>query len=152
MISYFVSTYRTVRTTSLTNWAYNEWLSKNTWSDGELWQQHTSRIQGMAVFFNAFDICSHPQACEWKISWCLTMAQCYCDCFCDAVARVFCTVRERERERERVYSWSEKFTYTFQNLLNVNYFTKIRGIVQNACYFLFSTDLNKIFHIKDVYI
>ncbi len=29
---------------------------------------------------------------------------------------------------------------------------KIRGIIQNACYCLFSTDLNKIFHIKDVYI
>ncbi len=28
------------------------------------------------------------------------------------------------------------------------YFTKIRRIIQNACYFLFSTDLNKIFHIK----
>ncbi len=26
-----------------------------------------------------------------------------------------------------------------------------RGITQNACYCLFSTDLNKIFHIKDVY-
>ncbi len=47
-------------------------------------------------------------------------------------------------------SWSQKFTYTFQNLQNVNYFTKIRGIIQNACYCLFSTDLNKIFHKKDV--
>ncbi len=27
---------------------------------------------------------------------------------------------------------------------------KIRGIVQNACYCLFSTDLIEIFHIKDV--
>ncbi len=35
---------------------------------------------------------------------------------------------------------------------NINYFTKIRGIIQNACYCLFSTDLNKIFHIKYVYI
>ncbi len=59
-----------------------------------------------------------------------------------------------------IYSWSQKFTYTFQNLQNVNYFNKImhyfayiikiRGIIQNACYCLFSTDLNKIFHIKDV--
>ncbi len=40
----------------------------------------------------------------------------------------------------------------FQNLQNVNYLTKIRGIIQNACYCLFSTDLNKRFHIKDVYI
>ncbi len=29
--------------------------------------------------------------------------------------------------------------------------SKIRGIIQNVCYCLFSTDLNKIFHIKDVY-
>ncbi len=28
-------------------------------------------------------------------------------------------------------------------------FDQVRGIIQNAC--LFSTDLNKIFHIKDVY-
>ncbi len=34
----------------------------------------------------------------------------------------------------------------------VNYFTKIREIVQNACYCLFSTDMIEIFHIKDVYI
>ncbi len=26
-----------------------------------------------------------------------------------------------------------------------------RGIIQNACYCLCSTDLNNIFHIKDVY-
>ncbi len=45
-----------------------------------------------------------------------------------------------------VYSWSQNFTYTLQNLLNVNYFTKIRGIIQNACYCLFSTDPNKRFH------
>ncbi len=43
------------------------------------------------------------------------------------------------------HSWSQNFTHTFQNLLNVNYFTKIRGIIQIACYFLFSTDLNKIY-------
>ncbi len=30
-------------------------------------------------------------------------------------------------------------------------FYQVRGITQNACYCLFSTDLNKIFHIKDVY-
>ncbi len=47
-----------------------------------------------------------------------------------------------------INSWSQKFTYTFQNMQNVNYFTKIRGIIQNACYCLFSTDLNKIFHKK----
>ncbi len=50
------------------------------------------------------------------------------------------------------YSWGQKFTYPLQNLQNVNYFTKIRVIIQNAFYCLFSTDLNKIFHIKDVYI
>ncbi|XP_052421294.1 protein NLRC3-like isoform X14 [Carassius gibelio] len=44
----------------------------------------------------------------------------------------------------------KKFTSPFQSLLNVNYFTKIRGIIQNACYCLFSTYLNKIFQIKDV--
>ncbi len=35
---------------------------------------------------------------------------------------------------------------------SVKSFTKIRGIKQNACYCLFSTDLNKIFHIKYVHI
>ncbi len=50
-----------------------------------------------------------------------------------------------------MYSWSQNFTCTFQNLQNVNYFTKIKGIIENACYGLFSTDLNKTFHIKDVY-
>ncbi len=35
---------------------------------------------------------------------------------------------------------------------NVNNFNKIREIIQNACYFLFSTVLNKIFYIKYVYI
>ncbi len=30
-------------------------------------------------------------------------------------------------------------------------FYQVRGIIKNACYCLFSTDLNKIFHIKDVY-
>ncbi len=46
----------------------------------------------------------------------------------------------------------QKFTYTLQNLQNANYLTKIRGIIQIACYFVFSTDLNNIFNIKDVYI
>ncbi len=30
-------------------------------------------------------------------------------------------------------------------------FFQVRGIIQNACYCLFNTDLNKIIHIKDVY-
>ncbi len=30
-------------------------------------------------------------------------------------------------------------------------FYQVRGIIQNACYCLFCTDLNEIFHIKDVY-
>ncbi len=37
------------------------------------------------------------------------------------------------------------------NRQNCNYFTKMRGIIQNACYCFFITDLN-IFHVKDVYI
>ncbi len=49
----------------------------------------------------------------------------------------------------RMYSCVQKFTHPFQNLQNVNYFTKIREIIQNTCYCLFSTDLNKIFHIKE---
>ncbi len=35
---------------------------------------------------------------------------------------------------------------------NVNNFNKIREIIQNACYFLFSTVLSKTFYIKYVYI
>ncbi len=34
-----------------------------------------------------------------------------------------------------MYSCGQKFTYTLQNLQSVNYFTQIRGIIQNACYF-----------------
>ncbi len=30
-------------------------------------------------------------------------------------------------------------------------FYKVRGIIQNACYCLFSSELNKTFHIKYVY-
>ncbi len=37
-----------------------------------------------------------------------------------------------------IYSWSQKFTNTLQNLQHVNYFTKIRGIIQNACHWLFN--------------
>ncbi len=44
-----------------------------------------------------------------------------------------------------IYSWSQKFTYTLQNLQNVNYFTKISGFILNACYCLFISDLNKIY-------
>ncbi len=46
-----------------------------------------------------------------------------------------------------VHSWSQKFTYSLQNHAKC---TKIH--VQNTCCCLFSTDLNKIFHIKYVYI
>ncbi len=35
---------------------------------------------------------------------------------------------------------------------NLNNFHKIREIIQNACYFLFSTVLSKIFYINSVYI
>ncbi len=35
---------------------------------------------------------------------------------------------------------------------NCSLFYQVRGIIQNACYCLFSTDLNEILHIKDVYI
>ncbi len=49
------------------------------------------------------------------------------------------------------YIVGQNFTYIFQNQLNVNYFIKIIGIIQNSCYCIFSTDPNKIFHIKDVY-
>jgi len=35
---------------------------------------------------------------------------------------------------------------------SVKNFNKIREFVQNACYFLFSIVLSKIFYIKDVYI
>ncbi len=40
-----------------------------------------------------------------------------------------------------IYIRTYKFTSPFQNLQNVNYFTKIRGIIKNACCCLFSTDL-----------
>ncbi len=37
-------------------------------------------------------------------------------------------------------------------MLNVNNFNKIRGIMRIACYCLFNTVLNELFHITDVYI
>ncbi len=40
------------------------------------------------------------------------------------------------------YSRGQMFTSPFHNLQNVNYFTKIRGIIQNACYCLLSTREN----------
>ncbi len=50
------------------------------------------------------------------------------------------------------YSGGQKFTPPFHNLQNVDYFSTIRGIIQNACCCIFSTDLNTIFHRKYVYI
>ncbi len=48
-----------------------------------------------------------------------------------------------------IYSWSKNFTHTLQNLQKFYYFTKIRGIIQNAWYYLVLTWIR--FHIKDVY-
>ncbi len=58
---------------------------------------------------------------------------------------------DEHRLKIHTKSLIQKFTYTLQNLLNVNYFNKIRGIIIQNAYYLFSTDLNKIFHMKDVY-
>ncbi len=49
-----------------------------------------------------------------------------------------------------VYSGMQKFGNPLRNYLNN--FNKIRVIIQNACYFVFSTVLSKIFYIKYVYI
>ncbi len=57
-----------------------------------------------------------------------------------------CSYEKGQCVKYYIYSWSQKLL----NLQNVDYVTKIRGIMQHACYCLFSTDLNKIFHIKDV--
>ncbi len=51
-----------------------------------------------------------------------------------------------------IYSCAHKFTRPLQNMQNVNSFNKIRGIVKIACYCLFNTLLNKLFHITRVYI
>ncbi len=50
------------------------------------------------------------------------------------------------------YSFAHKFTCPLQNMQNVNNFNKITGIMKIACYCLFNTVLNKLFHITDVYI
>ncbi len=50
----------------------------------------------------------------------------------------------------QIYSCAHKFTYPLQNVQNVNNWNKIRWIMKIACYFLFSTVLNKLFHITDV--
>ncbi len=50
------------------------------------------------------------------------------------------------------YICAYKFTYPLKNVQNVNNWNKIRGIKKIACFFLFSTVLNKLFHITDVYI
>ncbi len=58
---------------------------------------------------------------------------------------------DEHRLKIHTKSLIQKCTYTLQNLQNVNYFNKIRGIIIQNAYYLFSTDLNKIFHMKDVY-
>ncbi len=51
-----------------------------------------------------------------------------------------------------IYSWSQKFTYIhLAESTKCWLFYQVRRIIQNACYCLFSTDLNKIFHKKYVY-
>jgi len=59
----------------------------------------------------------------------------------------------------RLLHWSCPDTVPLESLWtpcriceNVKNFNKIKEIIQNACYFLFSTVLIKIFYIKDVYI
>ncbi len=47
------------------------------------------------------------------------------------------------------YSRGQMFTSPFYNLQNVNYFTKIRGIIQNACYCLLSTRENNSWIYKN---
>ncbi len=49
-------------------------------------------------------------------------------------------------------SCAHKCTCPLQNMQNVNNLNKIRGIMKIACYCLFNTVLNKLFHITDVYI
>ncbi len=71
--------------------------------------------------------------------------------------RIMAKQKYRESARFQVctiyiYSCAHKFTYPLQNVQNVNNWNKIRGIMNIACYFLFSTVLNKLFHITDVYI
>ncbi len=44
------------------------------------------------------------------------------------------------------------YTVVVISLQNVNNWNKIRGFMKIACYFLFSTVLDKLFHITDVYI
>ncbi len=51
-----------------------------------------------------------------------------------------------------IYSCAHKFTCPLQNMQNVNNFNKIRGMMKIACYCLFNTVLNKLFHITHVYI
>ncbi len=50
-----------------------------------------------------------------------------------------------------VYMQLKSKVYTLCRIcIMLIYFTKIKEIIQNACYCLFRTDLNKIFHIKYV--
>jgi len=51
--------------------------------------------------------------------------------------------------KKNIYSWAQKFT-PCRICKNVNHFNKIRRIMKIACYFLFSTVLNKLFHITVV--
>ncbi len=36
----------------------------------------------------------------------------------------FFAKKKKKKKRQSIYRWSQKFTYTFQNLQNVDYFTK----------------------------
>ncbi len=49
-------------------------------------------------------------------------------------------ISEKSNVSFNQFSRGQMFASPFQNLQNVEYFTKIRGIIQNACFYLLSTD------------
>ncbi len=81
------------------------------------------------------------QACRWKPHICIYIHNL---CMCYDVTS-YSESNETETKL-RCY----KFTCPLQNMLNINNFNKMRGIIKTACYCLFNTVPNKLFHMTDV--
>ncbi len=82
------------------------------------------------------------------------------ECFCLEISKVNIALTCRYMKK-KLFIYTE-YIYLYLQLKSKVYmhlaesakcwlFYQVRGIIQNACYCVFSTDLNKIFHIKDVY-
>ncbi len=96
-----------------------QYISSHQWW---IWNTVIKHTQRQNLLFTA-PIKMNRQHGEWNSEW------------------KFCSIDENYINK---YSLIQKFTYTLQNLQNVNYFNKIIGIIiQNACYLFITTALRE---------